>query len=397
MRKAWTPKRIFPALALLAAWLTVSPVAGASPGPAAPGVVIDYSPASSRIYIGSPSIAMLSKSDYVASHDEFGPGSAENTRAVTKVFASRDRGRSWTNIARIDGQFWSTLFAHHGALYLLGTDKHHGQAIIRRSTDRGRTWSSPLDAATGLLRAEAQYHCAPVPVLEHAGRLWRAMEHREPAAGWGVTYCAGLLSAAVDADLLKAANWTFSNFLPADAKWLSGSFGGWLEGNAVVTPDGRLVDLLRVDTPGLPEKAALVLISPDGSHASFDPVTGFVDFPGGAKKFTLRFDPRSGLYWSITSIVQPQDEQAGRPGSIRNSLALTSSPDLAHWTIRRVLLHHPDTAKHGFQYVDWLFDDADLIAVCRTAGDDGQGGAHSYHDANYLTFHRVMNFRAQTP
>jgi hypothetical protein len=77
--------------------------------------------------------------------------------------------------------------------------------------------------------------------------------------------------------------------------------------------------------------------------------------------------------------------------------ALTSSPDLAHWTIRRILLHHPDTAKQGFQYVDWLFDDDDLIAVCRTACDDGQGGAHSYHDANYLTFHRVLKFRAQTP
>src|SRR5262249_16985968 len=35
----------------------------------------------------------------------------------------------------------------------------------------------------------------------------------------------------------------------------------------------------------------------------------------------------------------------------------------------------------------------DIIAACRTAYDDGKGGAHSAHDANYLTFHRFANFR----
>lgn len=42
------------------------------------------------------------------------------------------------------------------------------------------------------------------------------------------------------------------------------------------------------------------------------------------------------------------------------------------------------------------FDSADLIAICRTASDDGLGGAHSCHDANFLTFHRVTNFRRLT-
>jgi hypothetical protein len=87
------------------------------------------------------------------------------------------------------------------------------------------------------------------------------MERRDPPVGWGVNFCAGMLSVPVGADLLDAANWTFSNFLPGDVKWLGGSFGGWLEGNAVVTRDGRLVDMLRVDTRGHPEKAARVQIS----------------------------------------------------------------------------------------------------------------------------------------
>ncbi len=284
---------------------------------------------------------------------------------------------------------------HRDALYIIGTDRNYGNAIIRRSTDGGVTWTVPLDAKTGLLRDNGQYHCAPMPVIEHDGRLWRTMERRDPPVGWGVTFCAGMFSVPVGADLLDAANWTFSNFLPGDVKWLGGSFGGWLEGNAVVTRDGRLLDMLRVDTRGYPEKAALVQISPDGRTASFDPQTGFVNFPGGAKKFTIRYDAPSALYWTLATIVPPQF-QRGKPGGVRNTLALTCSPDLATWTVRRELLQHPDTAKHGFQYVDWLFDGEDLIAACRTAFDDDQGGAHNFHDANYLTFHRIANFRGKT-
>jgi hypothetical protein len=46
--------------------------------------------------------------------------------------------------------------------------------------------------------------------------------------------------------------------------------------------------------------------------------------------------------------------------------------------------------------VDWQYDGEDLIAVCRTAYDDGQGGARNNHDANFLTFHRWKNFRSLT-
>jgi hypothetical protein len=93
----------------------------------------------------------------------------------------------------------------------------------------------------------------------------------EPPQGWGLTYCAGMLSVPVDADLLDAANWTVSNFLHSDPRWLGGAFGGWLEGNAVVTRDGKMLDVLRVDTAALPEKAALVTVSADGREMAFDP------------------------------------------------------------------------------------------------------------------------------
>ncbi|MBL9213783.1 MAG: hypothetical protein JNL92_25185, partial [Opitutaceae bacterium] len=41
----------------------------------------------------------------------------------------------------------------------------------------------------------------------------------------------------------------------------------------------------------------------------------------------------------------------------------------------------------------WLFEGDDLIVVARTAYDDGIEGAENQHNSNYLTFHRIGQFR----
>ncbi|MBM3883124.1 MAG: exo-alpha-sialidase [Verrucomicrobia bacterium] len=373
---------------------TPAPAVGVTAG-GVPGVVIDHSPQSSGLYIGSPGLTVLPGGDYLASHDFFGPQSKEHERATTVVFRSGDRGRSWGRVARIEGLFWASLFTHREAAYLLGTEKHHGRLVIRRSTDRGATWTEPQDARTGLLTPEGEYHTAPVPVVVHGDRIWRATEDAMGGTRWGSRYRAMMLSAPAEADLLDAAQWTFSTRLAGDPQWLGGDFGGWLEGNAVVTRAGDLVNILRVHA-ALPERAAVVQVSADGKTARFDPATGFLRFPGGAKKFTIRFDPTSDRYWSLVTAVPERHAQDGQPSRIRNTLALACSADLTNWEVRCLLLYHPDVARHGFQYVDWHVDGADLIAACRTAYDDGQGGARNNHDANFLTFHRFRNFRALT-
>lgn len=361
-----------------------------------PGTVISYFPKRSGIYVGSPGLAVLPSGDYVASHDEFGPGSTESVRAVSHVFRSGDRGESWRRVATLEGAFWSSLFVHRGALYLMGTDRGYGSVVIRRSEDGGTSWTEPEDAQTGLLRTDGKFHCAPVPMVMHKGRLWRAMEDAGSPGGWGHHFRAFMMSAPAEADLLRAANWTSSTPLARDAAWNGNDFGGWLEGNAVVTPEGEIVDLLRVDTmPASEEKMAMIRISADGKTATFDPQSGLIDFPGGAKKFTIRYDAASQRYWSLASIVL-EPFRGPKPGTVRNSLALTSSPNLRHWTVNSLVLHHTDTLRHGFQYVDWLFEGDDILATCRTAYEDGQGGAHNYHDANYLTFHRFADFRTRT-
>ena len=200
------------------------------------------------------------------------------------------------------------------------------------------------------------------------------------------------MSAPVDANLMDAANWTTTNRLGRNPDWLGGKFGGWLEGNAVVTKKGELVNILRVDYRPEGGKAALIEIRSDGREAVFHPESGFLDFPGGCKKFTIRFDPVSKFYWSLTNYV-PARHGGHNAERTRNTLALIRSHDLRRWAVRAIVLYHPDRERHGFQYADWQFDGSDLIAVSRTAFDDGLGGARNQHDANYMTFHRVVGFR----
>ncbi|WP_236971791.1 sialidase family protein [Membranihabitans marinus] len=362
-----------------------------------PGTVVTHSPQSSGKYIGSPSIAILPNGHYVASHDFFGPKSNEHESATSRIFLSKNKGRTWTQVAEFGDAFWSKLFVHNGDLYFLGTHKHHGNTLLRKSTDGGKTWTKPTDKNNGLLM-EGEYHCAPMQILIHNGRLWRAMESAMGTPKkWGKRYGTFMMSIPVDADLLKADNWTKSNILYRDSTYLNGNFGGWIEGNAVVGPDDQIYNILRVDDRStIEEKAAFVKISNDGKTATFDKNTGFKPFPGGSKKFLIRYDEETKLYWMITNQV-PEDIKKHKanmnPAKVRNNLALMYSKDLVNWDLDRILLFHKDIGHHGFQYIDWQFEGDDIIYLSRTAYDDGLGGAHNNHDANFLTFHRIKNFR----
>jgi len=366
---------------------------------AVPGRVIFHIPSRTGKYVGSPGIAVLPDGTYVVKCDLFGPLSNEYIKPVSLVFASADKGQTWQKRAEVKGLFWATIFYHRGFLYMLGTSRCMGYTVIMKSADGGRTWTGPQDKETGLLIKDWS-HTAPVPVVLHNGRLWRAMEQTNGPFPWDRRFSAFMMSAPEDADLLKRSSWTFSERVPFDRQWLRGKSPGfcdwpemWLEGNAVVTPEDGIVDLLRIDKCGHNELAAMVKISEDGRKAVFDPRDGLIEFPGGAKKFTIRHDPVSGKYWSLVNII-PEDYRGSLPPyKIRNTQALVCSKDLRQWDTKKTILHHPEARHHAFQYVDWLFEGEDIIAVSRTAYDDGQGGANDYHDANFLTFHRVKNFR----
>ena len=167
------------------------------------------------------------------------------------------------------------------------------------------------------------------------------------------------------------------------------------EGNVVPAPNGEVWNILRLNSVPAVNRAAITKVSSDGRNLRFDPATGFIDFPGGMSKFTIRYDPETQRYWTVSNEVFNR-----RNPWQRNILVLASSDDLIHWRRHCVLLYvYEDESlireecKIGFQYADWLFDDEDMIILVRTAFN----GAHNFHDANYITFHRLEEFRERFP
>ena len=365
---------------------------------------VKYQPERTRTYLGSPSILRLADGALLATHDYFGPGCPRNHEAeesLTSVYRSEDDGATWENITHIINCYWSSLFLHKGSAYILGTSQQYGSIFIRRSEDGGFTWTHPADEHCGILfrggpyHDPPNYHCAPVPVLFHQGRVWRAFEDLNPAA-WGRGFQACVISAPLDADLLSAANWTMTNKLPFNPNWIPGEWGklanpGWLEGNLVVTPDGELWNMLRFNATPLSDKAAVVKIGSGGNQLSFDPAD-FIDFPGGNSKFTIRRDPITGLYLSLVN----ENTDPGAPHQ-RSILALSASADLRHWRLVKRLMED-DTGLSaedsirltGFQYVDWQFDGDDIIYLVRTA----YRGAVRYHDSNRIVYRVLRNYAA---
>lgn len=354
-----------------------------------PGVVIHNAPAVTHEYVGSPSIVIMPDGTYIASHDYFGKKLSD-----TYVYISKDHGNTWERIAELKLLTWATLFNRGEELYLIGIRPRetigYGDFVVRKSLDYGRTWTDPKDEKSGLIR-RGFYHCAPVPVVRYKGKYWRAMENMGQAWGWG-PFSALMTSISCKADLLDAAQWVFSNEIKYDSSWKEGATA-WLEGNAVVTPKGEVKDILRV-AYNPDDLAAMVSVSADGRTMTFDPLTDFIRLPGASKKFTIRYDKKSRKYWTLSNFVLQKDRSGADNGGIRNTQVLMYSNDLKEWCIKDTLLTcgHPEL--YGFQYVDWQFDGEDIIFVSRTAWRDKTGNPPRQHDANYLTFHRIHDFRA---
>ena len=349
-----------------------------------PGVVITFSASATGNYVASPSIAILNDGTYVASHDWQNYG-------YTSVFQSIDRGATWEKVADVSNMHWANLFTYENTLYMMGVNRSFGDIHIRKSVDGGRTWTEPTGSSDGVLFTGGQYHTAPVPVAVHDGRIWRSFEN---AVGNTAdrNFKTLVISASLGSDLLNAANWVATNELTYDTAW-----GGseWIEGNVVVTPDNKLVNILRNNsTSG--ERAAMVRVE-DQSTIAFDSASDFITFPGSNVKFTIRYDEISKKYWSLTNYIPAEYAlvNPNLPESTRNTLALVSSSDLKNWTVNKVILQSQDVKRVGYQYADWQIDGDDIVSVLRVAETEPDGtSANNFHDANYIIFYRVANFRA---
>ncbi|MET0391806.1 MAG: sialidase family protein [Chitinophagaceae bacterium] len=392
--------------------ITLAPLASQAQEKDPPGIVIAKSPDPQNMYVASPSIVILPDSSYLVSHDWSGPATKGITR--TSVYRSADKGLHWQRIADVDGLRWATLFLHRDNVYLIGVNRSYGDIHILRSADGGHSWTKPTERS-GILFKGGYYHTGPVPVVVHNGRIWRAFEEK-PAGKNEDPIGAFVISAPESSDLLLPESWTRTMSVVFSKKWINARNPATIEGNVVIKPDGTVANLIRMEThpgksdafeldgyaKGIPrfEVAPLMDVSADGKRLSFTPETGFVHFPGAESKFTIRYDSVSGRYWTIANKItkmHPDTDFNISPHRQRNVLSLFSSPDLKTWTEQvRVLRWKEGTiqdkmAPVGFQYVDWQFEGKDLVFVCRT----GWFGKRS-HDANYITFHRLTDFRNLT-
>jgi len=351
-----------------------------------PGTVINYIHPMEReinplgYCPSSPTIVRLPSGALLCGHDVWAPAKPSN---VTQLFRSADEGGTWRYVTDLCPCLWPELFVHRGALYILACTEEYGDLVVSRSDDEGATWRAPAHIMTGGGHTEIGPHKAPVPVVEHEGRLHTAIEF----GAWRIRdHQSTILSIDVDADLMEPANWRYGAFLPLDRSWKGmpeGIRAGYIEGNVVVGPDGELRNLLRIDHPS--SGRAVLLRGNSADPEAQQTFEGVVPCPVGSNsKFQMARDPVTGKYIAVGT------EQTGAFHG-RTVLSMAASDDLYGWKVvyRLFDYHDADPAKVGFQYPDWIFSGDDLCVQVRVAFNQ----ADTFHNGNFSIFTKVEDFR----
>lgn len=335
-------------------------------------------------YLCSPSLVRHPDGFLLASMDLFEGEAPQN---LTLIFRSDDDGKSWYYVSDLMPCFWGKLFVHRGALYMLACSTEYGDLLIGRSDDGGRTFGAPstLLRGCGGKAKSCGVHKNPQNLITHAGRLWGTLEW----GSWGnkvYGHAAMMMSCDENADLLDPTAWAFTpplkfdHFTPALADMPSNTMT--IEGTPVVTPDGKVLDVMRFGMRGQVIAYEASTTDPEAPlrfHALLPLDTTY-------SKFMIKKDPQTGLYFSLVSRLYE-----GCHDRARNLLSLMYSKDLANWQVACDVLDYRDKDARavGFQYVDFLMEGEDILFLSRTAIND----AHNFHDANYSTFHRIKDFR----
>jgi hypothetical protein len=90
-----------------------------------------------HVFLGTPAIARLPNGRYVVTYDRF-----RNDCEGCIVVTSDDRGRTWTEQARVALQ-WASPFVIEQSLFLIGNNQKRDarDIAIARSDDGGQTWT----------------------------------------------------------------------------------------------------------------------------------------------------------------------------------------------------------------------------------------------------------------
>lgn len=430
---------------LLLSLLVAMVAAGVSASPIRPVandfVAVGESPDPKAMPLYTPSILALPGGRLVAAYERGGTG-RQNNAAYAYILTSDDHGRTWTQRGALK-MTHARLFAAGKSLYYLG---QRGDLQVARSDDRGETWSAQVALTKG-----QSWHQSACNVWHANGNVYLVMERRvgNENKAWPVGSLAPvLLRAREDADLLQRASWTFASELvfsdlipgykqnePAvehfgvpffkqgypdrapvatTPKRRTMSPMGWLETNVVqITdpdhvwhdPSGHTFHLfMRAHTGGTGYAAlAKVIEQPDGTmktqleRAASGKTMLFVPMPGGQMRFHVSYDPRTKLYWLLSSqatdsMRRPDrmpDERYDLPNNERHRLVLHFSRNMVDWCFAAAVAI-TDSPKQARHYAAMDIDGDDLVILSRS----GDARAKSAHDGNLITFHRVRGFRS---
>jgi hypothetical protein len=141
---------------------------------------------------------------FVAHRDKTWPKWKRNAT----LFRSVDNGTSWQRRGWVTEHYWSSLFAHAGAVYYFGVSNDSNGAVkLSRSIDDGRTWRQSV------LRGGERYTTGATAVTFAQGRVWRAFEGGPKRASM-------MFSADAGADLLDPSAWQRTAPLEFNLSWI---------------------------------------------------------------------------------------------------------------------------------------------------------------------------------
>ncbi|MBE6930609.1 MAG: exo-alpha-sialidase [Ruminococcaceae bacterium] len=310
---------------------------------------------------------------------------------LTRLHRSYDDGATWEYVCDILPSFDGSLFLHRNVLYFMTSSTDFGDVLLAASYDEGTTWTDPVT----LFRGEGAYrwgwNTTSMAMLPHGGRLYKAIEYGHvakygsnraaaPASAvelvpnqiFDLAHYLGMLSIDEDADLLVPENWSLSElYLPVET-----DPHHCIEGNAVPTPSGGLVNIVRTRFTGVSYVAA---VDTDNPEKALIPLGEILNFPfSNDTKFEIKRDERDGMYIAVGN-----DLRFGR-----QVLCMAVSGDLETWRVVYVIADGRG-GDDAFSYADWIFSGEDILVLSRTA----HNGAVGAHDSNATTFHRIVNFR----
>jgi hypothetical protein len=140
------------------------------------------------------------------------------------------------------------MFIHKGELYMLSVSTEYGDLLIGKSSDFGKTFEAPTVIMRGSCSpGAAGTHRAPQNIFRYGDRLYTSCEWGAWKAGY---HAAAVLSCDAEGDLLDASSWTLTEPIKFDPEWEGvekAPSNGCMEGTVVLSPDGRLLNIMRYD------------------------------------------------------------------------------------------------------------------------------------------------------